>query len=401
MGLRLACLALLLPLLGACSRPVPPGTRLDLLHPPDGALTGPQVDLLIRALAWGPGVVADLGDPIGGSHPVSSVPLHPLAITVRVDGRIVRQLDGGNFYRLRLRLTPGRHRIRVAGGLRHAEATLEVRDPPPLTFTPAPPVTRTIPEPVWQAVQRRIDPARESPRLLRDGNAVLVAVRRERRWRIWRLSLAAPPPRLPGAALLTVELRPEDAFPDPDRSMAMAACGNGFVLAGYPAGAERLRIWRIPRTGPVRRQADIPLGQLISGLFRRAGGFDAPAFLDRVQCFGDRLVFSMDEGVHLRVAPDGRWRITTDPGPILPLADGRWLQLDPASGVLRDEAGGPPVALPLPPRPRSWRATGPFPYYVFDTRPGWSIRPGLPPRIRVSSAHPADDALFALATSGP
>ena len=373
-------------LLAGCSRPIPPGTRLALLHPPDGALAGPDVTLLVQALAWGPGVLADLGDPIGGAQPVSSVPVRPLAIAVWVDGRRVRELEGGNGYRFTLHLSPGRHVLEITGGLRRVRTHIDVRDPPALRFVPA-----AIPPKPSQPATHGGRPLR----LLRSGQRLLAIEQQQNRWRLWRLPLTAA--ALPATPLLDI---PQTPTSDPDATFA--ACGEGFVAATYPTAEHRLlRIWHIPPTGPARLVAELPVDRLAADVVRHTGGFDAAIFLSGLQCFGAHVLFPLPGGQHVRIDPHGRWRITADGGPVLPLPDGRWLQLDIRTGVARFEGHRAGVALPLPPQTRTWRAEGPFPKGIFDLRPVWRVLPGWPPRLAVSDAPPGDEAVFDIVTVAP
>jgi len=392
---RLATALAILLLLAGCSWPVPPGARVELLHPPTGSVTGPEVMLLIRAVAWGPGMAGDWGDPVGGDLPVSSVAIHPLAVALEVDGKPYRELHGANLYRIRLRLAPGRHRIRIHGAGRAAETTVEVRDPPPLAFVPAPPE-----EPLPAGLEDRLRKALAGPgdvlRLTRDGDHLLVAVLHGRHWRLWRLPLAAEaPPAAP--ALLEVEPNPTIPFPIPQESLAIAACGNGFAVAAWPAGEDVLQIWRISRRGDLRQQARLPLASLAAAFVHRQGAFDAPTLLASLRCAGDYTLLGLTDRVHLRIGANGQWRVTDDAGPLLPLPDGRWLLLDPARGILRDADKGQAVALPLPPHERQWRLQEPSPPgRIFNRRPQWSLAPGQPPRVQFTSLYPEDDGVFTL-----
>ena len=92
-----------------------PGKTVWIAYPPDSALVPPEFTLVTGGAQTSVGVGYEA---FGGdvAHEARSYHSSPVPIEVRVDGRNVARLTGAFYHSLRLRLTPGVHRLTVQSG---------------------------------------------------------------------------------------------------------------------------------------------------------------------------------------------------------------------------------------------------------------------------------------------
>ena len=415
-GLALVALAALAA--AGCTVPVPPGAQLELLAPPDGAVTGPRPVVLARAVAWGPGFRYESWEQRGWL-----IALGPLAARLEVDGRPVARLTGAAWHRLALGpLPPGPHRIELRAGPLRAAAAISVAAAPPVRFARARLPAPGVPDALGALLDRETAArgaggdrrARSGPRV-----AYVVRTRAGDGWALRLLPLDPEAARARLAAPPDLVVRPPEGLPLADPGvLALEPCGDGaFLVAHGSRDGEALVVRRLG--SPPRWEVRVPLETLAEGTGLVV---PRPPYLERARCFGRHAradVNAHEPGAQgiwdtaaVLVGPEGRWRAlrTTRPGrveagigrmrwtalargrvhePPVALGDGRWWRVRADGALAPLDGDGPAVALPLPPSSARWQAE--TPWRGDGDGPRWETLSGWPPRIRVTLAAPAPD----------
>ncbi|HHQ41809.1 MAG TPA: hypothetical protein ENK20_05920 [Chromatiales bacterium] len=416
-GLALAALAALAA--AGCTVPVPPGAQLELLAPPDGAVTGPRPVVVARAVAWGPGFRYESWQERGWL-----IALGPLAARLEVDGRPVARLTGAAWHRLALGpLPPGRHRIELRAGPLRAAAAITVTAAPPVRFVRARLPAPGVPDALGTLLDRETAArgAGGGDRRARSGPRVAYVVR-TRAGDGWALRLLPLDPEAAGARLAAppdLVVRPPAGLPLADPGvLALEPCGDGaFLVAHGSRDGEALVVRRLGT--PPRWEVRVPL----EALAERTGlVVPRPPYLERARCFGRHARVDVNahepgaQGISdtaaVLLGPEGRWRAlrTTRPGrveagigrarwtvlargrvhePPVALGDGRWWRVRADGALAPLDGDGPAVALPLPASSARWQAGRPW--RSEDSGPRWETRSGWPPRIRVTLDAPEPD----------